>query len=143
MATHTTQHSGQVGYGRSEQEQVDAVSTRSPAIAGSSTNTISIQRSLKMRYHNLIINATNPDFGLNYLVHETVRAEFVSPLLDRDFGPEYIAVPIGSTDPIPLREIIDMNFNCLITKAKSTGLSQSLYPFAFTQLAPSNSAPNQ
>ena len=67
-----------------------------------------------MSYDNLIINATNPDFRLNYIVHETVMAEFVSPLLDRDFGPEYIAVPIG--------------------------LNQSLHRFALIQPARLNSA---
>ena len=54
------------------------------------------------------INATNPDFGFNNIVHENVIAEFVSTLLDRDLGSEYRAVPIGSADPIPLRQIVEI-----------------------------------
>ena len=96
-------------YLSSEREQVEVVSIRSPAIAGSSTHNHFLSKILeKMISQEAEINATNPDFGFNNIVHENVIAEFVSTLLDRDLGSEYRAVPIGSTDPIPLREIIDV-----------------------------------
>jgi len=96
-------------YLSSEREQVEVVSIRSPAIAGSFTHNHFLSKVLKkMIAHDPIINATNPDFGFNNIVHEDVIAEFVSTLLDRDLGSEYRAVPIGSTNPIPLREIIDV-----------------------------------
>ena len=96
-------------YLSSECGQVEVMSIRSPAIAGSSTHNHFLSKVLeKMISQEAEINATNPDFGFNNIVHENVIAEFVSTLLDRDLGPNYRAVPIGSTDPIPLREIFDV-----------------------------------
>ena len=96
-------------YLSSEREQIEVVSIRSPAIAGSFTHNHFLSKVLKkMISQEAEINATNPDFAFNNIVHENVIAEFVSTLLDRDLGSEYRAVPIGSTDPIPLREIIGL-----------------------------------
>ena len=96
-------------YLSSEREQVEVISIRSPAIAGSSTHNHFLSKVLgKMLAQDPIINAANPDFEFNNIVHEEVIAEFVSILLERDLGTSYRAVPIGSTDPIPLRQIIDV-----------------------------------
>ena len=96
-------------YLSSEREQVEAVSIRLPAIAGSSTHNNFLSKVLeKMISQEAEIYATNPDFGFNNIVHENVIAEFVNTLLHKNWGPEYRAVPIGSTDPIPLREIIEV-----------------------------------
>ena len=96
-------------YLRSEREQVEVVSIRSPAIAGSSTHNHFLSKVLeKMLSQDPIVNTTNPEFGFNNIVHEDVIAEFVNTLLDAESLPAYRAVPIGSTDPIPLREIIDV-----------------------------------
>ena len=96
-------------YLSSEREQVEVVSIRSPAIVGPSTHNHFLSKVLeKMISQEVEIIATNPDFGFNNIVHENVIAEFVNTLLHQNWGPEYRAVPIGSTDPIPLREIIDV-----------------------------------
>ena len=96
-------------YLSSECGQVEVMSIRSPAIAGSSTHNHFLSKALeKMISQEAEINATNPDFDFNNIVHENVIAEFVNTLLHKNWGPEYRAVPIGSTDPIPLREIIDV-----------------------------------
>ena len=90
-----------------ERSSIEAVSIRSPAIAGPYAN----RHFLAKIFHNMVsgpgkISVANPDHLFNNIVHENVIAEFVSTLLARDLGPRYRAVPIGSTDPIPLREII-------------------------------------
>ena len=96
-------------YLQSECEQVRAISIRSPAIAGSSTHNHFLSKVLeKMLSQDALINATNPDFDFNNIVHEDVIAEFVNTLLDNKLLTEYRAVPIGSTEPIPLRKIIDV-----------------------------------
>ena len=96
-------------YLSSEREQVEVISIRPPAIAGSSTHNHFLSKVLgKMLAQDPIINAANPDFEFNNIVHEDVIAEFVSILIERDLGTSYRAVPIGSTDPIPLRQIIDV-----------------------------------
>ena len=92
-----------------ERSSIEAVSIRSPAIAGPYAN----RHFLAKIFLNMVrglgeIAVSNPDFLFNNIVHENVIAEFVSTLLDRDLWPEYRAVPIGSTDPISLREIIDV-----------------------------------
>lgn len=96
-------------YITSERGPVKAISIRLPAIAGARTNYHFLAKILeKMNTQEAIISATNPNFGFNNIVHEDVIAEFVGTLSNRDFGSEYRAVPIGSTDPIPLHEIIDL-----------------------------------
>ena len=93
-------------YLKSERERVEVISIRSPAIAGSSTHNHFLSKVLeKMISQDPIINATNPDFDFNNIVHENVIAQFVKTLLETETLQEYRAVPIGSTDPIPLREI--------------------------------------
>ena len=90
-----------------ERTSIEAVSIRSPAIAGRYASRHFLARIfLSMVRGPGKISLSNPDHLFNNIVHENVIAEFVSTLLDRDLGSEYRAVPIGSTDPIPLREII-------------------------------------
>ena len=117
-------------YLSSERGQVEVISIRSPAIAGSFTHNHFLSKVLKkMISDDPIINATNPDFGFNNIVHEDVIAEFVSTLLDRDLGSEYRAVPIGSTDPIPLREIIDVMAKATNYKGKINWVEPKSPPF--------------
>ena len=92
-----------------ERSSIEAVSIRCPAIAGPYAN----RHFLAKIFLNMVrglgeIAVSNPDHLFNNIVHENVIAEFVSTLLDSDLEPEYRAVPIGSTDPIPLRQIIDV-----------------------------------
>ena len=117
-------------YLSSEREQVEVISIRSPAIAGSSTHNHFLSKVLeKMIAQDPIVNAANPDFEFNNIVHENVIAEFVSTLLDRDLGPEYRAVPIGSTDPIPLREIIDVMSKATNYKGRINWVEPKSPPF--------------
>ena len=92
-----------------ERSSIEAVSIRSPAIAGPFAS----RHFLARIFLNMVrgpgkISVSNPDHLFNNIVHENVIAEFVSTLLDRDLGSEYRAVPIGSANPISLREIIDV-----------------------------------
>jgi nucleoside-diphosphate-sugar epimerase len=96
-------------YVKNERGKAEAISIRSPAIAGASTHNHFLSKVFeKMMSQDEVINATNPDFGFNNIVHEDVIAEFVSTLLNAESLPTYRAVPIGSSYPISLREIIDM-----------------------------------
>ena len=96
-------------YLSSERGQVEVISIRSPAIAGSYTHNHFLSKMLeKMIAQDPIIDATNPDFDFNNIVHEDVIADFVSSLIDKKSIAEYRAVPIGSADPIPLRQIVEI-----------------------------------
>ena len=75
------------------------------------------------------INATNPDFGFNNIVHEEVIANFISALIVKKSIPEYRAVPIGSTDPIPLREIIDLMAKATNYKGRINWVEPKSPPF--------------
>jgi nucleoside-diphosphate-sugar epimerase len=117
-------------YLSSEREQVEVVSIRSPAIAGSSTHNHFLSKVLeKMISQEAEINATNPDHLFNNIVHENVIAEFVSTLLNRDLGPEYRAVPIGSADPIPLRQIIEIMAKATNYKGQINWVEPASPPF--------------
>ena len=92
-----------------ERSSIQAVSIRSPAIAGPYANRHFLAKIfLSMVRGPRKISISNPDHLFNNIVHENVIADFISTLLDIESLPIYRAVPIGSTDPIPLREIIDV-----------------------------------
>ena len=92
-----------------ERSSIEAVSIRSPAIAGPFANRHFLAKIfLSMVRGPGKISISNPDHLFNNIVHENIIAEFINTLLDKESLPIYRAVPIGSTDPIPLREIIDV-----------------------------------
>ena len=102
-------------YIKTERDSIESVSIRPPAIAGASTHYhfLSIILS-KMIAKVPVITAMNSDFRFNNIVHENVIAEFISSLLESESLPKYRAVPIGSTEPMPLHQIIEL-------LAKATG----------------------
>ena len=63
------------------------------------------------------ISAANPDHMFNNIVHEDKIAEFVNALLKTKFSRPYQAFPIASTDPMPLRTIVER----LATETKYKG----------------------
>jgi nucleoside-diphosphate-sugar epimerase len=92
-----------------ERSSIEAVSIRSPAIAGPYAN----RHFLAKIFLNMVrgtgeIFVSNPDHMFNNIVHEEVLAEFVNTLVETSSLTKYRALPIGSTDPIPLHEIIDV-----------------------------------
>jgi nucleoside-diphosphate-sugar epimerase len=92
-----------------ERASLEAVSIRSPAIAGPHASRHFLAKIyLSMRSGRDEISVSNPDHLFNNIVHEEILAEFVNTLLDEKSLPIYRAVPIGSTDPIPLRQIIEI-----------------------------------
>jgi nucleoside-diphosphate-sugar epimerase len=92
-----------------ETASIEAVSIRCPAIAGPNASRHFLAKIfLNMVIGSSEISVSNPDHLFNNIVHENVLADFIIALLDKDSLPPYRAVPIGSIDPIPLREIIDV-----------------------------------
>ena len=117
-------------YLSSERETVEVVSIRSAAIAGVTTHYHFLSKILKnMQSQEKAINATNPDFSFNNIVHEEIVAEFVNTLLEKRLLPEYRAVPIGSTDPIPLREIIEIMAKATSYKGQINWVEPKSPPF--------------
>ena len=83
------------------------MSIRSPAIAGARTHRHFLAKMLnRMARSEAIILSSNPDHLFNNLVHEDVLAEFISTLIQKQSLGLFRAFPIGSTDPMPLREIV-------------------------------------
>ena len=92
-----------------ERSSIEAVSIRSPAIASPFAN----RHFLAKIFHSMVsgldkISVSNPEHLFNNIVHENVVAEFINTLLHKDLESEYKALPIGSTDPIPLRQIVEI-----------------------------------
>ena len=113
-----------------EKSSIEAVSLRSPALAGPYASRHFLAKILiGMVRGTGKISLSNPDHLFNNIVHENVVAEFVSTLLDRDLGSRYRAVPIGSTDPIPLREIIDVMSKATNYKGKINWVEPKSPPF--------------
>lgn len=113
-----------------ERSSIEAVSIRSPAIAGPYANRHFLAKIfLSMVRGPGKIFISNPEHLFNNIVHEEVIAEFVSTLLDIELGIEYRAVPIGSTDPIPLREIIDVMAKATNYKGQINWVEPKTSPF--------------
>ena len=113
-----------------ERSSIEAVSIRSPAIAGPYANRHFLAKIfLSMVRGPSKISLSNPDHLFNNIVHENVIADFIIELLDRDSLPVYRAVPIGSTDPIPLREIIDLMAKATNYKGQINWVEPKTPPF--------------
>ena len=113
-----------------ERSSIEAVSIRSPAIASPYAN----RHFLAKIFHSMgsgldKISVSNPEHLFNNIVHENVIADFINTLLDAEFLPIYRAVPIGSTDPIPLREIIDVMVKATNYKGRINWFEPKSPPF--------------
>lgn len=113
-----------------ERSSIEAVSIRSPAIAGPYAN----RHFLAKIFLNMIrgtgkITLSNPDHLFNNIVHETVIADFIVAILDNESLPIYRAVPIGSTEPIPLREIIEIMAKATSYKGQINWVEPKSPPF--------------
>ncbi len=101
-----------------ERSSIEAISIRSPAIAGPRANRHFLAKILLSMVRGPgEIYVSNPNHMFNNIVHENIIADFVITLLDCVALPTYRAVPIGSLEPIPLSEIIDI----MATKVKYNG----------------------
>ena len=83
----------------------------------------------KMIAQDLIINATNYDFDFNNIVHEDVVADLISLSVDKKSIIEFRAESIGSTKPIPLRQIIEIMVNTSTDKGKINWAEPKSPPF--------------
>jgi nucleoside-diphosphate-sugar epimerase len=91
-----------------ESKNVNAVSIRSPAIAGNRTHRHFLAKILKkMTQSAPSISAANPDHMFNNIVHEDKIAEFVNSLLLTKLAQSYQAFPIASIEPIPVQKIVE------------------------------------
>ena len=94
-------------YIRSERNDTDVVSIRSPAIARPRTHNHLLSKiRAEMHSQKKKILTTNPNFGFNNIVHEAEIANSVNTLINHKSFPEYRAVPIASSEPLPLKDII-------------------------------------
>ena len=113
-----------------EKAHLETISIRSPAIAGPYANRHFLGKIyLNMRSGRGEISVSNPDHMFNNIVHEEVLAEFVNILLEKRSLPEYRAVPIGSTNPIPLREIIEIMAKATSYKGQINWVEPKSPPF--------------
>jgi len=95
-------------YLNNESKIVNAVSIRSPAIAGNRTHRHFLAKILsKMSRGEPSILASNPEHMFNNLVHEDKIAEFVNSILRANSLRPFQAFPIASIEPLPLREIVE------------------------------------
>ena len=113
-----------------ERSSIEALSIRSPAIASPYANRHFLARILQNMVKGLDkISVSNPEHSFNNIVHEEVLAGFINTLLDAESLPNYRAVPIASTDPIPLRVIIDVMTKATNYKGQINWVEPKSSPF--------------
>ena len=87
---------------------VNSTSIRSPAIVGGRSHRHFLAQTLAaMKKQSDSVCVSNPDFCLNNIVHEDTFADFINTLIQSRETRKYQAFPIASTDPIPLRKIVE------------------------------------
>ena len=87
---------------------INSASVRSPAIVGNRSHRHFLAQTLAaMKNQANSVCVSNPDFSLNNIVHEDIFADFVNILIQSREIRKYQAFPIASTDPIPLRKIVE------------------------------------
>jgi nucleoside-diphosphate-sugar epimerase len=87
---------------------IRSASVRSPAIAGTRTHRHFLARTLRaMQLDEPVVRVANPDFMFNNIVHEDTLADFLVHLAEHTPTP-YTAVPVGSTEPMSLRSIVEI-----------------------------------
>ncbi len=87
---------------------INSASIRSPAIVGNRSHRHFLAQTLSaMKQQPDSVCVSNPDFKLNNIVHEDIFADFVHTLIQSQETRKYQAFPIASTDPIPLRKIVE------------------------------------
>jgi nucleoside-diphosphate-sugar epimerase len=112
------------------QHAVRSVSVRSPAIAGARTHRHFLARTLRaMQLGEPAVRVANPDFPFNNLVHEDVLADFLVHLAVHT-PTTYTAVPVGSTDTMPLREIVETLASTVGYRGRIEWVTAASTPFA-------------
>ena len=92
------------------QDQIPSISIRSPAIVGSfpSTHTHFLARVLRtMLTGTEVVRLSNPEFLFNNVVHEETLAKFLVHLATTTHV-GFVAVPVGSSEPLLLSEVVEM-----------------------------------
>ena len=86
----------------------NSVSVRSPAIVGNRSHRHFLALTLsQMKNQAEFVCVSNPDFNLNNIVHEDIFAGFINTLIEAREMRQFRAFPIASTDPMPLRTIVE------------------------------------
>jgi nucleoside-diphosphate-sugar epimerase len=87
---------------------IQGVSVRSPAILGARHTRHFLARTLsQMVAGDPTIRAHSPKHPFNNAVHEDTLADFLVKLAATDCLPDVQAVVVGSTEPLPLEDILD------------------------------------
>ena len=119
-----------------ERSLIEAISIRSPAIAGPYASRHFLAKIFRSMVSGIgRISLSNPDHLFNNIVHEDALTEFISVLLCAESLPIYKAVPIGSTDPIPLREVIDVMAKATNYEGQINWIKPSSPPFRIDSTA--------
>lgn len=85
---------------------VRCVSVRAPAIVGKRSHRHFLARLLEqMKLQPPTVPLANPDFMFNNIIHELTLAKFIISLIESP-PPSFIAIPVASIEPIPLRELV-------------------------------------
>lgn len=106
------------------------VSVRSPAIVGGRSHRHFLARLMaSMMYGAPEIRVSNPHFCFNNIVHENTLAEFLVTLAITP-PPLFTAVPVGSSESMPLSEIVDVLVTATKYKGRVSWFDSAVTPFS-------------
>lgn len=115
--------------------QLPSVSVRSPAIVGRK----SLRNFLAVVFESMItqqpiVRVSNPEFLFNNVIHEDTMASFLVHLACTTTS-GFAAVPVGSTNPIPLRQVIEQIRIATRYRGRVEWIPQTTRPFSISVTA--------
>ena len=117
-------------YLSSGQPSTNCVSVRAPAIVGMRSHRHFLARTLsQMALGVKEVFASNPEFLFNNLIHEETLADFLITLAVTP-PRKFVAVPVSSSEPMRLREVLDTLAEATNFKGRITWSSSGTPPFS-------------
>jgi len=114
------------------QADIPAVSVRSPAIVGrrSHRNFLAVLLTSLLEQRPLV-RVSNPDFQFNNVIHEDVMADFLVHLATTTHV-GFVAVPVGSSEPLLLSEVVEMMVKATRFKGHIEWVESPSRPFSIS-----------
>ena len=114
------------------QEEIPAVSVRSCAIVGrqSHRNFLAVLLNSLLEQRP-IVKVSNPDFQFNNVIHEDILANFLVHLATTTHV-GFAAVPVGSSEPLLLSEVVEMMVNATRFRGRVEWVDSPSRPFSIS-----------
>lgn len=90
------------------EDRLPAVALRLPGVVGRGAHSAFVKRTLETILRGECVRLSNPDAAFNNVVHVTDLADYIAHLALRGSWDGLRAFPLGATDPVRMRQVVDI-----------------------------------